>query len=196
MTSHASAGALRQVAVTDLPPLAYAHGDNHDPALTHPDHFRPVVNSDIGASAKPHGGLWTAPVAEAGPDGTVLRTAWTDWYRDNEYGTDDYAHFLWIRPRPDARVLLIDTLDDLRAIVAAYPAVPARPALDFLRNKYPDWPALAAAGWDAVFLTDDGQWATRLPLYREPELYTWDCATVLWLRPAYTVDQLVEAVAR
>lgn len=34
-------------------------------------------------------------------------------------------------------------------------------------------------------MTDNGQWTTRLTTAPDPNLYSWDCATVLWLRPNY-----------
>jgi hypothetical protein len=180
---------LPTIAAASLPPLAYAHGDQHDPRLTLPERFRPIQEGKH-RFVKPHaGGLWTAPVTEVTADGEIVRTAWTDWCRDNMWGDDDAdSRFLAVVPQPHARVLLIDTLDDLRAIVDAYPN-PVEP-YPFVGERYPNWLALAS-DWDAVYLTDDGQWATRLPPFGMPNLYTWDCATVLWLRPAYTVPVLV-----
>lgn len=186
---------LPAIPADQLPPLAYAHSDQHDPRLTLPEHFRPVQEGKR-RFVKPHvGGLWTAPVTEVAADGSIAATAWTDWCRDNMWdenvGSD--SRFLTIAPQPSARVLLIDSLDDLRAIVDAYPN-PAEP-YPFVGERYPNWLALAT-DWDAVYLTDEGQWATRMPPFGEPNLYTWDCATVLWLRPAYTVPALVAGGVR
>lgn len=171
-----------------LPRLAYSHGPDHAPALTEPRNFRPITTSSRFVKPDPGQGLWTAPVTEAAPDGRVLRTAWTDWRTEEmaPFGVD-YTRHTEVLPEPTARVLLINTLPDLRTLQAAYPSEPLIPAL--AQHRYPDWHALARDGWDAVYLTDQGQWETRLPPYGEPTLYGWDTASVLWLRPAYTVGR-------
>ena len=176
--------ALHAIPVADLPPLAYLYGENHDPALTEPEHFRAITSNGW---VKPSGGLWTAPITARADDGSVLRTAWTEWCVDNMWADLVKARFLEILPRPDARVLLVDAMDDLQALVAAFPNTEPRYRLRYGHaDQFPNWQTMAAC-WDAVYLTDAGQWATRLPPYGEPNLYTWDCASVLWLRPAYSV---------
>lgn len=83
----------------------------------------------------------------------------------------------------------IDSIADLTTVVDAFPATLGFPGA----SRYPDWLALAAAGWDAVYLTDKGQWATHMshPL----DLYGWDCASVLWLRPSFVVGRTLPAVS-
>lgn len=164
----------------DLPPLAYSHDDSHKQWLTRPECFRPVTNQ--GAWVKPSGGLWTAPVTARAVDGAITGTSWTDWCASEDWGVEVYTRFLAVVPLASARVLLVDTLDDLRLLVREFPN--ANPGYG---REYPDW-ARMAESWDAVYLTDAGQWATRLPPRDEPNLYGWDCASVLWLQPAYSVD--------
>jgi hypothetical protein len=168
--------ALPTIAARDLPPIAYAHPANHAAALTHPDRFRPVVGD--GWVKPDKGGLWTAPVTATGPNGEPTDTAWLQWCRSEDFGSN--THLTLIVPELDARVLLIDRLADLVAIVDEFPS----PSGLTSGRCYPAWTAIAAAGWDAVCLTDAGQWATRLS---RPDLYGWDAATVFWLRPSYTV---------
>lgn len=185
---------LPTIAAADLPPLAYAHPAAHDIALTaSPSSFRPVIGSGW---VKPNGGsgLWTAPITRYTEAGLPADSVWLEWAR-LEMDFDGPSELTEIFPTAEARVLLIDSQADLVAIVDAYPA---GRAFDDLR--YPDWPRLAADGWDAVYLTDEGQWATRLP-DSGPDLYGWDMASVLWLRHAYTVGRTatamtVKAVAR
>lgn len=170
-----------------LPPLAYAHSADHDSALTAPMYFRPIV-SEGWVKPKSGTGLWTAPVVATGADGSPTDTAWLIYTREEMDGPEGaYTHLTEIKPDGNARVLQVDTQADLIAIVAAYPAAPVMPGLH--RGPYPDWAALAQ-DWDAVYLTDEGQWATRLPR-TGPDLYSWDVATVLWLRPAYRVGRTV-----
>jgi hypothetical protein len=176
---------LSTIAAADLPPLAYLYAADHDPALTEPENFRPITNE--ASWVKPTGGLWTAPVTRCAPGGLVLSSLWSEWcVAEMDWDAAD-ARFLSIRPRPNARVLLVDGMDDLRRLVAEYPnTVGGAPSLDRIDRRYPDWVAVAAE-WDAVYLTDAGQWATRLPPYDDPNLYGWDCPSVLWLQPAYSV---------
>lgn len=175
---------MSRIASADLPQLVYAHGAEHDPALTDPAHFRPIADGFIKPS---HGGLWTSPVTGAASDGAPFDTAWLEWCRDNEYGAEYYTHLTLISPLPDARVLLIDSVADLRAVVADHPARVGRRASAILARQYPSWASIRDAGWDAIYLTDAGMMATRYTVDPDPNLYGWDCATVLWLRPAYTV---------
>lgn len=170
---------LSDLAGTELPPLVYAH--DHAPALAAPEHLAPVY----GGGRKPHfGGRWTSPVTRHTPDGTPSGSAWTDFSRAEMIGDQDYALLTEIFPVPDARVVAIDDLADLRALVAAHPY-----AIDPLTQGV-DWPAVRDAGWDAVYLTAAGKAATA---YSTPDLYGWDVETVLWLRPAYTTGRTVPA---
>lgn len=42
-----------------------------------------------------------------------------------------------------------------------------------------------AKQFDGMHLTDNGQWATRLPPFDSPNLYGWDCESTLWFRWAF-----------
>jgi hypothetical protein len=55
-----------------------------------------------------------------------------------------------------------------------------------MRRSAPDWEAVAREGWDAVYVTTAGLAVNekRFVMF-EPSLHMWDCASVLWLRPAY-----------
>jgi hypothetical protein len=48
-----------------------------------------------------------------------------------------------------------------------------------------DWLSVAK-DVDAVWLTHMGQIHTR---FSDPSLYGWDCSTVFWLNPAFTVGE-------
>lgn len=174
----ARAVSLPQITSAELPALAYAHSDGITPATSI---FRPITGTGW-VKPNPRTGLWAAPVTKQADGGGPVDTAWLEWCR-SEWTTDGYTHLTEIQPFPDARVLRVDTQPDLAAIVAEFPSAG-------LRNRYPDWVALAEASWDAVFLTDRGQWETRLPP-QGPDLYGWDCASVLWLRPAFSFGRTV-----
>lgn len=177
---------LPTIAASALPRIAYSHGLEHDPKLTLPENFRPVRNSQMWPKPE-HGGLWTAPVTKEGPGGRISRTAWTDFCSWEGIDTGpDAPRFLEIVPNPDARVLIIDTLADFKAILAVYGLVGFGPTAR-LFPEYPNWEHMVADAIDAVYLTDMGQAETRLPASGDPSLYGWDVATVLWIRPTYQV---------
>ena len=87
-----------------------------------------------------------------------------------------------VEPLPQVRIYLIETPDDLDRLVAGFPLPVEHP----MRRTAPDWEAMAASGWDAVYVSAAGLTANaeRFPT-GEPSLARWDCPSVLWLRPAY-----------
>ncbi|CAM5718908.1 hypothetical protein [Streptomyces fumanus] len=186
---------LATITAASLPPQVYSHAPEHNVELTaDPTHWRPVQGIGTGW-VKPRGGtgLWTSPVIAWTEDGTPADSAWLGWCRA-ETGADTSGQMLTeILPISNARLLLIDAQDHLTAIVATYPAEPNR-FLPHRHGRYPDWEALAADSWDGVYLTDRGQWATRMPR-SGPDLYGWDLESMLWLRPAYMVGRTVLSAA-
>ncbi|MEU7399956.1 hypothetical protein [Streptomyces sp. NPDC044948] len=188
---------LATITTAALPPQVYAHTEGHDVNLTaDPAHWRPVRGIGTGW-VKPHAGtgLWTSPVTAHRTDRTPTDSAWLEWCRSE---MDSDTSPLWLTeiwPTGDARLLLIDDQAHLAAIIAAYPAKPNRYVAHRNGGRYPDWEALAADGWDGVYLTDRGQWATRLPR-SGPDLYGWDLESCLWLRPSFVVGRTVRSAAR
>lgn len=114
-------------------------------------------------------------------------SGWCQWCLSEEFDCDrDKAEFpLWtLETDPAARVLEIASYADLESVCKTYPH---RRDWEWRGNRhydlYPDWKRIAE-DFDAVHMTDDGQWATRLthPL----NLYGWDCESTLWFRWAFT----------
>jgi hypothetical protein len=175
---------LPEFAAVNLPPQAYAH-DNTTDIATAP--WRPITEHGW---VKPHSGtgLWTAPITAWAEDRLPADTTWLAWCRD-EWSTGSSTHLTEVFPAETARVLRIDSQADLIAIVTAYPSRSSL-ALTSLDDRYPHWSGLAGDGWDAVYMTDQGQWETRLPR-SGPNLYGWDMPSVLWLRPAFRVGRTV-----
>lgn len=154
-----------------LPPLAWQSKDGtaYDPAR-----FQPVTNL-VNFMIKPSGGLWTSPVSR--DDGA---THWVEWCEREEWGNPT-APLTRIIPDPDARVFYIHGLHNLKQLVGAYPLdVGSWMPCSFAPV---DWEKVAA-DYDAVWLTARGEHMTR---YSQPGLYGWDCETVFWLQPRYTV---------
>ena len=122
---------------------------------------------------KPDGGLWTAQWDETYGGG------WAQWCIAEEYGVGSdrsWPHVWLLTPDPEARILVIDTYEDLERVFERWPD---RHEDISWREGYPAWLEIAEE-FDGVFVTEDGQWRTRLthPL----SLYGWDCESTLWLR--------------
>lgn len=139
-----------------------------------PLRMQAVRNSDNCLGAKPEGGLWTSTYDPAyGSD-------WVRWCLTEEFGNVNVGSWL-IEPDPGARILTIDTLSDLRGVLAEY----GRTALDLGQDPRwckPDFERLAQL-YDGFHLTEAGQWATRLS--RPFDLYGWDCESMVWFRPVW-----------
>lgn len=173
---------LRTIAPAQIPTQFYAHGPDHDVRLNRPEHFRPVVTPSVRTKPEPHEGLWTSPGTQW-DDVAPLATAWTDYVHGEQMDWVG-SHATEIIPDPTARILLIDAFADLRALAEAYPA-----SESYVCGPCPEWSALAADGYSAVYLTDAGQEATR---FSTPNLYGWDIECCLWLNPHYTAGQTWE----
>lgn len=129
--------------------------------MPRPENFRHLDHT-ARASRKPHGGLWTSTWTGDGSD-------WTRWCEDDGFRvpSEEWSGLL-LTPCADARIYTIDDIDDLRALVRQYPA-----------GDVADYVAVARE-FDAIHLTDAGQWATRMTL--DLDLYGWDCESTVWFR--------------
>jgi hypothetical protein len=168
-----------------LPPIAHATSGDVPPP--YPRTFKTVRN--LEDLIRPEHGLWCSPVTTRSRNGAPTATAWTDWCATpNELtglpsGLEGrYTKLTEVEPLSQARIYRIDTADDLDRLVAAFRLPPAH----LMHRTAPDWEAMAASGWDAVYVSTAGLTANekRMPT-AEPSLARWDCPSVLWLRPAY-----------
>jgi hypothetical protein len=125
---------------------------------------------------KPLGGLWTCPDDPRG------RSAWRTWNHQARTGFTRYRR-TWRLTAVEPRIYTIDTPADLRVALDRWPHQ-AFPDLPLLYNREIDYAAMLADGYDAVELTEDGHWATRLTF--PDSLYGWDVPTILWLRWAFS----------
>lgn len=144
-----------------------------------PEALKPVRPADY-PRMKPHsGGLWTSTA-----DG-IHGSGWVQWCLGEDWGvpSDGLWSTSYLEPEPAARILTINSYADLEAAYTRWP------------DPYPtgDGGHLAwhevARDFDAVHLTERGQWDTRLthPL----SLYGWDCESTVWFRWAFVrVDYL------
>lgn len=140
----------------------------------------PIYPIRNARTVKPNGGLWTSTYdPERG-------SAWVQWCLSEEFDipTDGVWQGRILTPRRDARIAVIDSLDDLERLYRRYPLEVISglwSVLDFERM---------AADYDAVHLTDDGQWATRLT--HPYSLYGWDCESTNWFRWAFAESYRTE----
>lgn len=148
-----------------------------------PERFEdPLPRLPNGGWAKPVGGFWTSTYDDR------RLSDWCQWCLSAEWNVSrDIPVFpIWeLEPEPEAKVLRIDSLADLATVVEQYPSKPLDPELgpELPDWQFPDWPAVAE-DYDAVHLTADGQWETRLT--QPYNLYSWDCESTLWFRWAFT----------
>lgn len=158
------------------------------PARSRPEasKFLPIMPSPR-PRVKPHhtdrrgAGLWTSTFHEQ------YGSSWIQWCIAEGVDCvpqDPTWHTWLLDPDPAARIYVIDSYTDLQALVDTFPQAEHHPDSSYgaWSEIRPAWHAIAEE-FDAVHLTDEGQWATRLtdPL----DLYGWDCESTLWLRWAF-----------
>ena len=124
--------------------------------------FKPIRDDNKRQWIKPEGGLWTSPVdSEHG---------WRQWCESEDFHTGSLRKSF--RIRFTGRLYVIHTQMDLYAIPSSVTS---------WGGRVPLWEGLMKWGFDAVHLTNEGQWANR---HTHPKsLYGWDCETVLVMNP-------------
>jgi hypothetical protein len=146
-----------------------------------PEGFVPVEANGNPWMKPRKGGLWTAQWDEQYGGG------WVQWCYGEDF--DVPKDLSWevtlLTPKPDARILVIDCLSDLKAAFERWPD--PSPNSRFGKG-YPAW-HLIAKEFDAVHLTERGQWDTRLTM--DVDLYGWDCESTLWLSWAFHEIQVL-----
>lgn len=142
-----------------------------------PNKITPIKNANV----KPRGGLWTSTFD------VQYKNRWVEFCEydftcnvpDNRW--DGYI----LIPHKRARIYTVNSHKDLMKLLEKYPYQPYRNmyGFPFLAEKlYPDFERIKR-DYDAIRITDEGQWATRLT---EPGLYGWDFESTLWFRDCFT----------
>ncbi len=165
--------AVSRIRVVDTLPLQVRHNRVHLPK------FNPIRNACEGwgtISVKPGwSGMWTSTYTPENPDGICDWARWCniEGFREWQWRTG-YVYEV----RRGLRIIEIDSLRDLLALLDEYglpdPISMMRPI-----RFFPNWERLARK-FDAVHLTEQGQWDTRMT--RPHSLYGWDSESTLWLR--------------
>ena len=124
-----------------------------------PEKVLPVKN-DNWVKPKRDGGLWTSPIDS--------KWGWKDWNDCEQFRDCDEQNSFTVYLKPDAKIFVIDSLEDLKDA----------PLIDGYSKRVLDFEFLAQK-YDAIWLTEKGQNETHLsyPI----DLYGWDCETVLIL---------------
>lgn len=130
------------------------------------------VQNELGM-VKPRGGLWASPLHERGEH----LSPWQRCAKNMGFKVDGEGCIFELTS--DARVYIIDTLADLIQLLDEFEAPPLLD-LPFL-PKTIDFEAVRHV-YDVLYLTENGQYATRLPLQnRDYNLYGWDCESCIIL---------------
>lgn len=159
-TAETEAGVKTQMYVSETPPSQAE--------------YEPVENKDDGVH-KPRGGLWSSTLR----DGT---SGWLDWVLAESFYTRDEVVWL-LYPEDDVDVLTIDSEADLHAALDEYQRQDDRATIALQSQTFAplDFEAMAE-DYDAIRLTEEGQWDTR---FSKPGLYGWDSECYLWFRWAF-----------
>ncbi len=143
-----------------------------------PERLEVIKNRGAGW-VKPQGGMWTSTYLPKAAYGS-------DWGRYCVRDTDQEGRFAiytlrwWLlEPLPGARIVTIDTLEDLRKLGNRY--VLARTSYSY----FLDFEAISQ-DYDAMHLTEAGQVRTRLTY--PDNLYGWDCESTLWFRWCFSAE--------
>ena len=131
--------------------ITYGNGEEFVPSK-----FMPVEN--IPFFVKPKGGLWASPVNAA--------RGWSEWCKSEEFG-DLSNNFTFVF---DGNVFVIDSLRSATSM----------PWIGHNYMKSPDFEKMIEQGYDAIYLTEEGQIKTR---FSTPSLYGWDCECILIMNP-------------
>jgi hypothetical protein len=122
-------------------------------------------------------GMWTSTYT---PDNEEGICEWVRWMKS------EMPEWMWgwrwayvYEIASPLRIIEIDSLDDLTALNDEFGDEDQYLKAAGLGQRYPSWERLAKE-FDAVHLTEAGQWATRMT--RPDTLYGWDCESTLWLR--------------
>ena len=139
------------------------------------EEIKPVVNRQF---IKPFGGFWTSTYTpeEEHP------SAWADWC-SSEMPDKFKKESMILTVKKDARIFVIDSLDDVRVLWKKYPLK------DAIINSLCllDWEKISQ-DYDGVQMTSKGQWDTRMPRDMKDmhlSLYGWDVESTLWFRNVF-----------
>lgn len=140
-------------------------GSNH----YNPKMIRPIKNREW---CKPSGGLWTSPEDS--------KYGWKEWCKAEDFRDCNEHNCFKLNLNEEAKVYVINNVQD----ILKAPLVKIK-YKDMYSKQFIDFELLSKE-YDAIWLTEEGQRKTR---NSEPDLYGWDCETVLILNPNCVTEQ-------
>ncbi len=148
-----------------LPPQLWVASRGH--VLPGPDRFVPVR---VGSIDKGRGYPWMKPDYSTGMWTSTLTkwrarpwSDWLDWCRGEQFGDRRVQGFALFLPTTGLKIFQIDTEEDLIELVERFPHEPEEPFRGpSIMGRFPHWQNVMEV-YDAVTLTREGQWATRMP---------------------------------
>lgn len=136
-----------------------------------PEKLNPVQTDQVDRSTqKPKGGFWTSPLR----DGS---SPWIEWLQSKGWCPHSDPNAWLLTVDGDPAVYDIVDIDDLKAITIE-PDEPEYGPTGIINYRI-DWETVFT-DYDAVYLTQEGLENTRITGRTEPDLYGWDCETILW----------------
>lgn len=135
------------------------------------------VRNDAKRLSKPRGGFWTGTYD---PD---YGSCWVRYCVAYRYTDPFELHWIVLSVAASARVAVIDSAEDLSALIDRYPRiVRRRRGLDFER---------LSIDYDGLHLTPNGYLRTR-SRRPGPALIGWNCESTLWFRWVFIESNEVE----
>lgn len=134
------------------------------------------VDGEMHLTNKPTGGMWTSTYT---PD-QEHDCDWIQWCSGAGFYSGDHKWLL--EPKEDLDVLVIDSLKDLKTVASVYTkdTYKGSPASKIPKTVF-DFETMAE-DFDAIRLTKEGQYETRLTGSEDPDFYGWDSESVLNFR--------------
>lgn len=143
-----------------------------------PDLFNEIKNNKY--NIKPKGGMWTSPKNS--------KYGWVDFCKGEHFRLPDgFINGFEFQLDPNSKVYIIDSFIDLLRV----PYKLKDPFYNNIRfgQNFIDYEEMAKE-YDAIWLTAEGQWETRLPEIEglmdfdgcSINLYGWDCESLLILK--------------
>lgn len=145
------------------------------------EEFRPIENRHF---VKPKGGLWTS---------TYLNEFGSSWVQfclsGYQIAISNKKPFL-LTPSKDTRIYVVNSYNDLVYLMENYKQChPSSDSYQQPTTHFIDFEEISL-DYDAIHLTDEGQWETRLS--QPHNLYGWDVECTLWLNWSFDYVKMLE----
>lgn len=151
------------------------------PELFREIHQEPYLN-------KPRCGLWTSTFIDAETGSGWIRWCVENWFRPPP------DHGWLLRPADDARILQIDSLDDLVSVTTRFrrkfdPEYASLLSSGAISDELIDFHAVALE-YDGMRVTQNGMLSTHFS--RPYNLYGWDCEATVWFQWVFAPPEKVQ----